>query len=505
MTVIVQNNSLNIFEEIYKKSKKTVMCHGVFDLLHLGHIRHFKDAKKLGEILIVSVTADKFVNKGPGRPYFNLSQRMEAIASLNCVDYVVPSNSEDAIKILNIVKPKIYCKGEDYKKHSLDITKKIKKEISVVKKYKGRIYYTNNITFSSSNLINKSFDTFNENQTKTILNIKDFLKKNDIEEYFKNLKTTNVLLIGEAIIDQYIFCSPLGKSSKDPILTFKQISKKNYIGGSLAIAKQLSPYCKKINLITLSIKDREYKKFVKKNLPNNVNIIYVDKKNSKTIVKKRYVDFNSNNKLIGIYDLEDDYFDNKFHKKITNTILNQVNKNNVTIISDYGHNLMDKKIVNLLKKKSKFISANVQLNSANTQKHSINNYTNVDSLIINEAELRSHLRNTDSELKKLIKKICKDLDLKFCIVTCGKQGAYLYNSKKNKFFYSAAFAKNVVDKVGSGDAMFSLISIFLSVKADENISLFIGSLAAAISVENQANSSFLNEVILKKTIKHILA
>ena len=85
---------------------------------------------------------------------------------------------------------------------------------------------------------------------------------------------------------------------------------------------------------------------------------------------------------------------------------------------------MDKKIVNLLKK-SKFISANVQLNSANTQKHSINNYTNVDSLIINEAELRSHLRNTDGELKKLIKKICKDLDLKFCIVTCGKQGAYL--------------------------------------------------------------------------------
>ena len=173
---------------------------------------------------------------------------------------------------------------------------------------------------------------------------------------------------------------------------------------------------------------------LKKNLPNNVNIIYVDKKNSKTIVKKRYVDFNSNNKLIGIYELENDYFDKNFHNKITNTILKQVNKNNITIISDYGHSLMDKKIVNLLKKKSKFISANVQLNSANTQKHSINNYTNVDSLIINEAELRSHLRNTDGELKKLIKKICKDLDLKFCIVTCGKQGAYLYSVKKNKFF-----------------------------------------------------------------------
>ena len=115
------------------------------------------------------------------------------------------------------------------------------------------------------------------------------------------------------------------------------------------------------------------------------------------------------------------------------------------------------------------------------------------------------MKNNHDELKILIKKMSQNLKLNFCIVTCGRSGAHLYDSKNNKFYFSAAFAKNVVDKVGSGDAMFSLISIFLSIKSESLLSLFIGSLAAAVSVENQANSSFIDEVNLKKTIKHIIA
>ena len=75
-----------------KKGKRIVLCHGTFDLLHIGHIKHFKEAKKLGDILIVTLTSDKFVNKGPGRPHFNEGQRLEAISSLSAVDYVSLNN-----------------------------------------------------------------------------------------------------------------------------------------------------------------------------------------------------------------------------------------------------------------------------------------------------------------------------------------------------------------------------------------------------------------------------
>ena len=71
------------------KKKKIVLCHGVFDLLHIGHIKHFKQAKNFGDILVVSVTSSEFVNKGPNRPTFKDQQRIEGIAALNVVDYVI--------------------------------------------------------------------------------------------------------------------------------------------------------------------------------------------------------------------------------------------------------------------------------------------------------------------------------------------------------------------------------------------------------------------------------
>ena len=98
------------------KRKKIVLCHGVFDLLHVGHIKHFKEAKSFGDILIVTLTPDKFVNKGPSRPAFNEKLRLEAIAALDAVDFVSLNTSATAVVPIQKLKPDVYCKGPDYKK-----------------------------------------------------------------------------------------------------------------------------------------------------------------------------------------------------------------------------------------------------------------------------------------------------------------------------------------------------------------------------------------------------
>ena len=123
----------------YKKSK-IVLCHGVFDLLHIGHIRHFKEAKTHGDLLIVSLTCDEYVNKGPYRPAFKEEQRLEAIQSLDTVDFVVLSKSPTATKVIEELKPDIYCKGPDYKNHLDDVTGQIKKEAKIVKKMVERLF-----------------------------------------------------------------------------------------------------------------------------------------------------------------------------------------------------------------------------------------------------------------------------------------------------------------------------------------------------------------------------
>ena len=119
-----------------KINKKIVLSHGAFDLLHLGHIRHFNSAKKKGDILVVSLTSDEFIKKGPNRPFFNLQERLEAISNLDCVDYLTWSNSIDAIEVIKILKPNVYCKGIDYLRNHDDPTGNIKKEKKQLKKLK---------------------------------------------------------------------------------------------------------------------------------------------------------------------------------------------------------------------------------------------------------------------------------------------------------------------------------------------------------------------------------
>ena len=137
----LQNLSKIISKE-KKKLRKIVHCHGVFDLLHVGHIKHLKKAKELGDKLVVTLTADKFVNKGPGRPVFNQVLRSESLAALEMVDFVAINETPTAVYPINLIKPNFYCKGKDYKNSNDDLTGEIKNEIKVLKKYKGKITKT---------------------------------------------------------------------------------------------------------------------------------------------------------------------------------------------------------------------------------------------------------------------------------------------------------------------------------------------------------------------------
>lgn len=144
-------------KELKENGKKVIHCHGVFDLLHPGHLRYFQEAKSLGDILVVTLTADRFVKKGEGRPAFNEDLRQESIASLEYVDMVSLNTEADAISLLKKIAPDLYVKGSDYRNHSDDPTGKIALEVESVRSVGGDIYYTDGIKFSSTKLINKYF------------------------------------------------------------------------------------------------------------------------------------------------------------------------------------------------------------------------------------------------------------------------------------------------------------------------------------------------------------
>ncbi len=487
-----------------KNKKKIVLCHGVFDLLHVGHIKHLEKSKKLGDKLVVTITSDKFINKGPGRPAFNQNLRSEAIAALETVDYVAINDSATAVDSINIIKPNIYCKGKDYKNIKDDITGQIRNEIKAVKKNRGRIVFTEEITFSSSRLINTSTDFYSKRQKKIIKKINkssNFKKIRSIVESFKKLK---ILVIGETIIDQYSFCEAVGKSGKEPMLVLKEVKKDQYLGGVLNIARNLYELSKKITVISMLGEKKDYLKDIQNDLPKNIKTRFLFKENSPTIVKKRYVDIINESKVMGIYNINDDTLSKIEENKFINLINKEISKNDLVIVSDYGHGLISKKSANLICKKSKFLALNAQVNASNIGYHTIRNYTNFNTLIINEKEIRHEMRDKISKLENLMNDLSKQKNIKNLIVTMGKSGSILLDKKKNKFFYSDALAHKIVDKVGAGDTMLSVIGPCLKFNVENDITLLISSIAAAQSVETMGNKNSINKIQILKNLENIL-
>ena len=143
-------------KKLKSKGKKIVHCHGCFDLMHPGHIKYFQAAKKMGDVLIVTVTPDVWVDKGPERPVFNQKLRAESIAALGCVDYVAVNKWPTGEETLRLLRPDIYVKGQEFENLN-DKTGKIQKEYEVIKEIGAEIRFTHEMVFSSTELLNKYF------------------------------------------------------------------------------------------------------------------------------------------------------------------------------------------------------------------------------------------------------------------------------------------------------------------------------------------------------------
>ncbi len=499
--IILSEDLSNKILSLKNKKKKIVLCHGVFDIIHAGHISHFKSAKKFGDILIVSVTSDKYVNKGFNRPIFNLNNRKKILSELSMVDFVCDSDSTDAISIIEKIKPNIYCKGPDYKNFDRDVTKKIKKEIKILKKFGGEFKVTDDQTFSSSKIIN----TLNKGTTeyeKFLLQLNKKFTKEKLNHAINSFNNLKVLVIGESILDEYTYCETLGKSGKEPVLTMKPINTEKYLGGSLAVCNHLSTFCKKISLVSYLGEDGSEEAFIKKNLKKNINPYFIRKKNSPTILKKRFIENVNNIKTLGLYSLNDDQLNKKDEYKLHKIIKKQISTHDIIIVCDYGHGLITKKISNLIISSKKFYTYNSQINSSNYSHHTLDKFTKMNGIVINANELKHEFRDNNSSNVVLGKKLQKKLKTQKVIITQGKDGVILLN--KNKILFAPAFTKNVIDKIGAGDAMLALASLCFKKNIDDLLTLYLGSVAAGHVVETMSNSSPIDKNKILKIIEHQL-
>ena len=391
------NNSEKIFDiedlasEIKREKQsgnKIVFCHGCFDLLHIGHIRHFRQAKQWGDILVVTITPDCYVDKGPGRPAFPEGLRLEAIASLDIVDYVAINKWPTAEKTIRFIEPDYYAKGAEFDGGKSDYTGKIAAEIAAIQGLGGKMVFTDDIVFSSTNLINRFLKNSSEDMRDYFNLFRQRYSIEKIHTVIDIMADLKVLVIGDTIIDDYHYCEAIGKSNKDPVLALKYKTNDLFAGGVLAVANHLSGFVKKVGLYTVLGEVDSHETFIRKKLSSNVEPNFVFYPNSPTIIKRRFIDGCSFNKLLEIYVMNGNDLPDELDLKLCEFVKKELSEYDLVVAADFGHGAISKKMIEILCDQAPYLAVNTQANAGNRGFHTISSYKNADFISLAEHEIR---------------------------------------------------------------------------------------------------------------------
>lgn len=487
-----------------RAGKKTVVhCHGVFDLLHIGHIKHLEAAAKLGDILAVTITPDHYVDKGPHRPAFTSQLRAEALAALECVDYVAINTWPTAVETIRLLQPDLYVKGESKDKGPRDHTDAILQEEEAVTSVGGRLHFTEEDTFSATALINRFTDVLTPRVQVYLEKFRERYSEEYVLGLLGDIRKLKVLTIGETIIDEYMFCYVMNKANKDPILAAKYLYGEEYLGGIQAINNHVAGFCDHVSCLTCLGTRNSREDFIRKQLDPKVRLHHFAKADAPTIVKRRYLEEYLSVKLLEIDEMNDDPLTPADEERFCEMIAELAPAHDVVIVADYGHGLMTDKAIALLCEKAPFLALNVQVNPGNYGFNLVSRYPRADFITIDEPEARLEMKKKQADIETVARDLIQQLNCKSLLLTRGQNGT-LGCDANGDFSITPVFSTRLVDRIGTGDACLALTGPCAALGAPTEVLGFLGNVAGAASCAIMGNKSYIDPTSYFRNITSLL-
>lgn len=475
------------------KKRISIFISGNFNIIHPGHIRLFKYAKKIGNYLIVGLKSD---NLAKNQAYISEKLRYEGLKNISLIDEVhLVSGPLD--QLLLKLKPNFILKGKEYKlikNHEEKISKKINSKL---------IFSKDNLIFSAADLTNKEIGENNEEQKE----INNFLTRNKIDtsSFLKKLSRFNklkVCVIGDLIVDEYNYCQPVGMSREEAVIVMKFKDKKTFIGGAGAVASYAKKLCSRVYFFSVMGNDK-IGRFVNTELRKRgiINKILIDKMRP-TSLKVRFRD--ENKSLLRVSYLNEQSIEKETEDRICKEFKKIVNKIDLIIFSDFNYGLLTNglihKIKELCKNKKIIMTADSQSSS---QEGNISRFVGMNLITPTEKEARICILDNELGLENLAKKIQQKSKSENVILKLGREGALIVNKKKNgttKVDRIPAIGKRVVDTSGAGDALLTIASLSLTSGSSIEESSYFGSVAAGVAISKYGNIPISSQE-LKKAIE----
>lgn len=337
--------------------------------------------------------------------------------------------------------------------------------------------------------------------------LKEFRQKYPVEHIvnrLKNLQGIKVLVIGDAIIDEYHYCYPMGKSTKENVVVTNFIRDESFAGGIFACANQIAEFCNNVHLVTcLGAQDTKENLIIGKLKPNIATKFFY-RNDAPTTVKRRFVAHDFLNKIFEIYYFNDRDLPISIEQEIYNYLAEKIRNYDLVLVADFGHGFLGKKLRDLISQESNFIALNSQINAANIGFNPVTNYSRADYVCIDEPEIRSATRSKFGEIKDLIIDVSQKTNSKQFIVTRGHLGSVIYERDKNKFYEIPAFACGGVDRVGAGGAYLSVTAPCAMAGFPMDLIGFIGNTVGALAVNIVCNRESVESTALFKSISDLL-
>lgn len=476
------------------RKKKIILCHGNFDVVHPGHVRHLTYAKSKADILVVSITADKFIQKGVYRPFVPQNLRALNIAAFQMVDYVIIDHNEKPIKTLSILKPDYFAKGFEYTASGLPPA--TKEESKIVENYGGEMIFTpGDIIYSSTKILSLAKPKINNDKVIALME-GNKITFNSIKNYLKKLENFKVHVVGDTIIDTYTKTNLIGGNTKTPTPSVLYQEEYNYIGGAGVVAKHLRAAGARVKFTTV-LGDDEQKSFVLREMKKSkikINAI-IDK--TRPTTKKNTVTAGGY-KLLKIDRVDNHPISEKILNKVKKFVGSE--KCDAIIFCDFRHGIFNKTSVPILIssiKKGIFKAADSQVA---TRWGNITEFKKFDLITPNEKEARFSLADQDSSISELTRQLASKTNFKNLILKLGERGIFSVSKvEKAEFSFSIpSLVSKLEDAIGAGDALLSYSTLSMLATKSLVISSIIGSIAAACECEVEGNIAIEPKQILEK-------
>lgn len=467
------------------RKNRVIMCHGVFDVVHPGHVRHMLYAKSKADTLVCSLTADKHISKGAHRPHIPQELRAANLAAFEMVDYVVIDHNAKPLENILIIQPDFFAKGFEYT--AAGMPPKTAEEAAVVQSYGGEMIFTpGDIVYSSTTLINLAPPTIQYEKLQLVME-RYGVTFGKLRAAIDAMVGRKVHVVGDTIVDSYTQCAMIGGQTKTPTMSVLFERRDDFSGGAAVVAKHLRAAGGDVTFTTL-LGDDALKDLVLKDLSEAGIMV-------NAIVDKTRPTVNKNAIVVSGYRLlKVDTLDNR---SISDNILSKMTRAvsdipaDAVVYSDFRHGIFNRRTI------PEFIRAlrpgvyKVADSQVASRWGNVTEFQGFDLITPNEREARFALADQDSGIRPLASLLYDRAACKLLMLKLGERGMLVCRGSDHEsldsFYVIDTFVDHLIDPVGAGDALLAYSTLAMLAAGDDAQASILGAIAAACECEYDGN------------------